>query len=119
MRLGWGIAAVTLVVCSLLAPLVANSAEGAPWPPIEVAGTSVAPGETARIWVDVAQTFAGKSRMPGDYVRKGDVLGTVSDPVTEETAQILAPREGRIIGMAVPQLVLPGYGLFHLGFDPE
>jgi predicted deacylase len=58
-------------------------------------------------------------RKPGDYVKKGEVLGTVTDPVTEEAATIVAPREGRIIGMAVPQLVLPGYGLFHLGFDPE
>ncbi len=58
-------------------------------------------------------------RKPGDYVKKGDVLGTVTDPVSEESAKIVAPREGRIIGMAVPQLALPGYGLFHLGFDPE
>jgi predicted deacylase len=58
-------------------------------------------------------------RKPGDYVEKGEVLGTVTDPVTEATATIVAPREGRIIGMAVPQLALPGYGLFHLGFDPE
>jgi hypothetical protein len=59
------------------------------------------------------------ARQPGDYVQKGDVLGTVTDPVTEESAKIVAPRDGRIIGMAVPQLALPGYGLFHLGFDPE
>jgi predicted deacylase len=59
------------------------------------------------------------SRNPGDYVDEGDLLGTVTDPVTEESAKIVAPREGRIIGMAVPQLALPGYGLFHLGFDPE
>ena len=59
------------------------------------------------------------TRQPGDTVQKGDVLGTVTDPVTEETATITAPRAGRIIGMAVPQLVLPGFGLFHLGFDPE
>jgi hypothetical protein len=59
------------------------------------------------------------ARQPGDYVRTGEVLGTVTDPVTEETATIVAPREGRIIGVAVPQPVLPGYGLFHLGFEPE
>jgi hypothetical protein len=59
------------------------------------------------------------TRKPGDYVKKGDVLGTVSDPVSEGVAKIVAPRDGRIIGMAVPQFVLPGYGLFHLGLDPE
>ena len=59
------------------------------------------------------------SREPGDYVKRGDLLGTVTDPVTEESAKIVAPRDGRIIGMAVPQVALPGYGLFHLGFDPK
>ncbi len=59
------------------------------------------------------------ARKPGQLVKKGDSLGTVTDPVTEEKATITAPRDGRIIGMALPQLVLPGYGLFHLGFDPE
>lgn len=59
------------------------------------------------------------ARQSGDYVRQGDVLGTVTDPTSEESATIVAPRDGRIIGMAVPQFALPGYGLFHLGFDPE
>lgn len=59
------------------------------------------------------------SHRPGDRVRKGDVLGEVTDPITEQKVPIVAPRDGRIIGMAVPQLVLPGYGLFHLGYDPE
>ena len=72
-------------------------------------------------WVranDVIGVFLSE-RKPGDYVKEGDVLGTVTDPLTEETAEVLAPRDGRIIGMAVPQMVLPGYGLFNLGFDPE
>ncbi|MBW2543119.1 MAG: succinylglutamate desuccinylase/aspartoacylase family protein [Deltaproteobacteria bacterium] len=58
-------------------------------------------------------------RQPGEYLEEGDVLGTVTDPASENSVTIVAPRKGRIIGMAVPQLVLPGYGLFHLGFDPE
>ena len=59
------------------------------------------------------------ARQPGDQVRKGDVLGTVTDPTTERSSTIVAPRDGRIIGMRVPQFALPGYALFHLGFDPE
>jgi len=55
----------------------------------------------------------------GQAVRKGEVLGTVTDPQTDEVEEIRAPRDGRVIGMAVPQFVLPGYGLFNLGFDPE
>jgi predicted deacylase len=56
---------------------------------------------------------------PGDRVKKGEALGEVTDPITEQRVPIEAPRDGRIIGMAVPQLVLPGYGLFHIGYDPE
>jgi predicted deacylase len=59
------------------------------------------------------------ARQLGDSVRKGDVLGTVTDPITEASSDILAPRDGRIIGMTLPQMVLPGYALFHLGYDPE
>ena len=55
----------------------------------------------------------------GQRVRKGDVLGTVTDPQTDEAVEIRAPRDGRVIGMAVPQFVLPGYGLFNLGSEPE
>lgn len=72
-------------------------------------------------WVragDAIGVFLTQSR-PGDRVQEGEVLGTVTDPVTEEVATILAPRDGRIIGMAIPQFVLPGYALFHLGFEPE
>ncbi len=58
-------------------------------------------------------------RKPGDRVRRDDVLGKVTDPITEQSVEILAPHDGIIIGMAVPQLVLPGYGLFHLGYDPD
>lgn len=55
------------------------------------------------------------SRALGESVSKGDVLGTITDPITGEREEVLAPADGRLIGMAVPQIVLPGYGLFHLG----
>jgi hypothetical protein len=44
-------------------------------------------------------------------------LGTVTDPVTNESKRVEAPVRGRIIGMAVPQVVIPGYAAFHLGID--
>jgi hypothetical protein len=82
-----------------------------------------APSEVYRktSWVragDAAGVFL-TARQPGERVKQGDVLGKITDPVSEESVTIVAPREGRIIGMAVPQIVLPGYGLYHLGFDPE
>jgi predicted deacylase len=57
--------------------------------------------------------------VPGDRVKQGELLGTVTTPSSEHVTEIRTPRDGRIIGMAVPQMVLPGYGLFNLGYDPE
>jgi predicted deacylase len=51
----------------------------------------------------------------GDRVRRGDVLGRVIDPVSNHASQVLAPEDGRIIGMALNQLVLPGFAAYHLG----
>lgn len=66
---------------------------------------------------DIIGIYLPSSKL-GDYVRKGDVLGTVTDPANENRQSIVATRDGRIIGMALPQFVLPGYGLFHIGYDP-
>jgi hypothetical protein len=55
----------------------------------------------------------------GARVAKGDVLGTVTRPDTDEVHEIQAPRDGELIGMAVPQIVLSGYGVFHLGYGDE
>jgi len=68
-------------------------------------------------WVRAAR-YGGiflTSRVPGENVSKGDLLGVITDPISDEREEVLAPADGRIIGMAVPQIVLPGYGLFHLG----
>jgi len=54
-------------------------------------------------------------RKPGESVRAGETLGTVTDPITETTEVVRAPRDGLLIGMAVPQVVLTGYALFHIG----
>jgi predicted deacylase len=54
-------------------------------------------------------------RKPGDSVRAGEKLGTVTDPITETVEIIRAPRDGLLIGMALPQVVLTGFALFHLG----
>jgi predicted deacylase len=56
-------------------------------------------------------------RKLGDPVQVGDVLGTVTDPVTNERGTVIAPFQGRIIGMAVPQVVIPGFAAFHIGVE--
>jgi predicted deacylase len=51
----------------------------------------------------------------GDEVEKGDLLGTVTDPVDDTTYEIRATRSGIVIGAALPQVVLSGNGVFHIG----
>ena len=56
----------------------------------------------------------------GDLAEKGEPLGTVTDPITNESTKIIAPVDGRIIGMAVNQVVMPGFAAYHLGIEaPE
>lgn len=55
----------------------------------------------------------------GARVRKGDLLGKVTDPITNVRSIILSPINGRILGMAVNQVVLPGFAAYHIGIDPE
>jgi uncharacterized protein len=53
----------------------------------------------------------------GQRIRKGDLLGSVTDPITNVRADIISPHEGRLIGMAVDQVVLPGFAAFHIGIE--
>lgn|GEM_PF-139486 len=56
----------------------------------------------------------------GGLAEKGEPLGTVTDPITNESMEIIAPVDGRIIGMAVNQVVMPGFAAYHLGIEsPE
>ncbi len=52
----------------------------------------------------------------GDVVQSGDMLGTIVDPFTDASFEVIAPLAGEIIGMAVPQPVLSGYALFHIAW---
>ena len=51
----------------------------------------------------------------GDRVSVGSLLGEVRDPITNTQTQIFSPKGGRIIGMAVNQVVQPGFAAFHVG----
>jgi predicted deacylase len=56
----------------------------------------------------------------GHFTEKGGSLGTVTDPITNESSEITSPIAGRIIGMAVNQVVMPGFAAYHLGIEaPE
>jgi len=55
----------------------------------------------------------------GQTVRAGDILGNVTDPITNEQNLIYAQVAGRVIGMAVNQVVMPGFAAFHLGTESQ
>lgn len=51
----------------------------------------------------------------GDRVSKGDLMGYVTDPITNAQFPVRATRSGRLIGMAVDQVVMAGFAAYHLG----
>jgi hypothetical protein len=54
---------------------------------------------------------------PGNEVTRGEQLGEVVDPLSDNTSPIIAPDNGVIIGMEVPNVVYTGDALFHLGLE--
>ena len=55
----------------------------------------------------------------GSSVRKGDLLGTITDPMSNVGVELFAPYSGRIIGMARNQVVMPGFAAFHVGIQTD
>lgn len=55
----------------------------------------------------------------GDRVREGQRLGKVVDPLANTERAILSPVRGRVLGMALNQIVLPGFAAFHLGVEAD
>ena len=70
-------------------------------------------------WLRAEQGVGGfffPSAALGDLVEVGDVMGAIVDPLTDVETPVIASTTGQIIGMAVPQPVLPGYALFHIAW---
>ena len=53
----------------------------------------------------------------GDRVSQGDVLGVVTDPITNQSTELVSPVKGNIIGMAMNQVVIPGFAAYHIGIE--
>lgn len=51
----------------------------------------------------------------GDRVRAGQRLGRVINPLRDESVELVSPVRGRVLGMALNQVVLPGYAAYHIG----
>jgi len=71
-------------------------------------------------WIRVNSGGILSSRIKiGSKVKKGDLLGYIINPLTTEEKEILAPVNGRILGMALNQFMLPGYAAFHIGISAD
>ncbi|AQT59912.1 succinylglutamate desuccinylase/aspartoacylase family protein [Cellvibrio sp. PSBB023] len=83
--------------------------------------TRIAPVYYRSAWVRANQSGILFSKATlGQRVREDDVLGTVTDPITNARTTIKSPYNGRIIGMALDQVVLPGFAAYHIGIQtPE
>lgn len=53
----------------------------------------------------------------GERVSEGELLGVVTDPISNEQYRIYAPASGRILGMALNQVVLPGFAAYRIGTE--
>jgi len=51
----------------------------------------------------------------GEKITKNSILGVVTDPITNMRSEIVSPYDGQVIGMAVDQVVMPGFAGFHIG----
>ena len=55
----------------------------------------------------------------GSTVRVGDLLGSITDPMSNARTELRSPYSGRIIGMARNQVVMPGFAAFHVGIQAD
>lgn len=83
--------------------------------------TRISPVYYRSAWVRANQSGILFSKATlGQRVKEGDVLGTVTDPITNARTTIRSPYHGRILGMALDQVVLPGFAAYHIGIQtPE
>ena len=98
--------------------LARETGDGAGESPESAPGSRVAYLQTS--WVRSDQGGILVSRVGlGDDVEAGEILGTISDPLSGEIESIPAPRSGRVIGMAFDQLVMPGFAAYHIALEPR
>jgi len=71
-------------------------------------------------WVraDNGGILFGEAKL-GKRVKVGDVLGTITDPISNQQTEIVSPFRGRVLGMAMDQFVMPGFATFHIGIESD
>jgi predicted deacylase len=53
----------------------------------------------------------------GERVSEGELLGVVTDPMSDQQYRVYAPVSGRVLGMALNQVVLPGFAAYRIGIE--
>lgn len=53
----------------------------------------------------------------GDWVGASEVLGRITDPMGRDRARVVSPYRGRIIGIALSPVVIPGVAVYHIGLE--
>jgi predicted deacylase len=53
----------------------------------------------------------------GDWVEEGKVMGTITDPMGRDRSRVVSPYRGRVIGIAVAPVVIPGVAVYHVGLE--
>ena len=53
----------------------------------------------------------------GERVKPGELLGTVTNPITNVRTEITSPYTGRVLGMALDQVLQPGFAAFRIGIQ--
>ncbi|MCB1588542.1 MAG: succinylglutamate desuccinylase/aspartoacylase family protein [Xanthomonadales bacterium] len=53
----------------------------------------------------------------GESIRAGQRVGRVVDPVSDFSTEIVSPVRGRVLGMALNQVVMPGFAAFNIGVE--
>jgi len=67
-------------------------------------------------WVRVDAGGILRSRVElGQRVVAGEVLGSVVDPGSNRHSKVRSPFDGRVVGMAIDQVVIPGFAAYHVG----
>lgn len=51
----------------------------------------------------------------GERIWEGDVLGSMVNPISNQSIDVISPYSGRVLGMALNQFMLPGYAAFNIG----
>ncbi|MCC7413800.1 MAG: succinylglutamate desuccinylase/aspartoacylase family protein [Gammaproteobacteria bacterium] len=74
----------------------------------------------ASVWVRAERggILISSTRL-GARIAEGELIGAIVNPLTNDRVDIVSPMQGRVLGMALNQFVLPGFAAYHIGIATE